>query len=52
MNRILSLANVPEKDFCELINEGKIDDASIEIYLKEIILLVRTYIILWIQKKK
>ncbi len=34
MNRILSLANVPEKDFCELINEGKIDDASIEIYLK------------------
>lgn len=34
MNRILSLANVPEKDFCELIDEGKIDDIAIEVYLK------------------
>lgn len=34
MNRILSLANVPEKDFCDLINEGRIDDTAIDIYLK------------------
>ncbi len=34
MNMILSLANVPEKDFCELIDSGKVDDTSISIYLK------------------
>lgn len=34
MNRILSVANVPEKDFCELLNEGKVEDKAIEMYLK------------------